>query len=753
MTVSSATLTESGAVAAAGQCMLSAAVTSGGTQTTYTAEITIRATNLPPQAGGITVSGGSYFPSGETSALVQANTLTIQSLTVPQTVINGGSGSIFVTPNNPSDVTRAVVTFDSIPGYFLAPVTVVGNQVRVDFQISADFINRLEAAASSALAAPVLRRMPRARRVSPPANGITFAKRGARGTRVDLAASVSTAPLGIGVQLVSATDGTASAPVTGSTTVQGVGSGPIKVSLTWSAPVDLDLHVVTPDGGEIYYGNRLDSTNGTLDLDSNAGCAIDNVDNENIAWADSATPAGGTYTVRVDYWSNCGLAQPIPFTVRVVNCGQVSDYSGTLTAAQADEGAAGAGTTITTFSYQPCSGFSAAGKVSFEDVSPTAAGIRLTPVLIPVEYATVEIRQKSDDTLLATTQTDVAGQYSVTFNMPTPGPYYAKVLSQQVDGSGNVAQSVVSSAVTDVGPAQENLYSARSAPVDASTTMSATGVDITATQSDKVAPAFNILFIGRLGYLAALGYYNIALPPMKWHWTDGVRMCASDSDFGSCYIGSDIYINGLADDRHGNDANNDSVIAHEFGHYVNANAVLRNLAPGGTHSWLERSAPGLAWSEGLATFWGQNVLGTSAYIQAKGSGVPFVVDIETPNTTSPGMYPVGTSDGTLNGNVDEVWVAAILWDLADNQRDSQSVGNTTYTDTIANPFGTFTALARLKTTTHNRGGTALTLVDFLDQWLCSGYSAWSASPPSDVYSLVTGLNQFPYTPPSSLNCN
>ena len=69
--------------------------------------------------------------------------------------------------------------------------------------------------------------------------------------------------------------------------MQPVGSGPIQVSLSWVGQVDVDLHVTPPAGGDIYWGDRSDSTGGTLDLDSNAGCSIDNVNNENIVWADS----------------------------------------------------------------------------------------------------------------------------------------------------------------------------------------------------------------------------------------------------------------------------------------------------------------------------------------------------------------------------------------------------------------------------------------------------------------------------------
>ena len=137
-------------------------------------------------------------------------------------------------------------------------------------------------------------------------------------------------------------------PVTVNT--QAGSSDQIQVSLNWNAPVDLDLHLVTPDGDEIYYANLTDPSGGELDLDSNAGCSLDRVDNENITWGD-AEPPSGEYTVRVDLWSACDYDSPIPFVVTVNNDGDVDTFSGTFQPDDADQGGAGAGRTITQFEF------------------------------------------------------------------------------------------------------------------------------------------------------------------------------------------------------------------------------------------------------------------------------------------------------------------------------------------------------------------------------------------------------------------
>ena len=130
------------------------------------------------------------------------------------------------------------------------------------------------------------------------------------------------------------------------TTVLGVGTGDVQVTLAWDADADVDLHVVAPGGEEIFYGHRQSSSGGELDLDSNAGCRIDGVRNENITWPVGRAPRG-SYIVRVDYWSNCGVART-EYTVRVNNGGAVQLITGVFTGS-GDAGGVGAGREVATF--------------------------------------------------------------------------------------------------------------------------------------------------------------------------------------------------------------------------------------------------------------------------------------------------------------------------------------------------------------------------------------------------------------------
>jgi len=137
------------------------------------------------------------------------------------------------------------------------------------------------------------------------------------------------------------------------------GTGDVQVTLRWDQPEDLDLHVVEPlpDAGEceIYYSdtNNPPGTSscdavGSLDLDSNAGCGIDNVDIENVIYPPGRPPSG-TYTVRVDYYSNCSATGPVPYEVEVRANGTILGYCGSFLPTDADNGSAGSGVQVMTF--------------------------------------------------------------------------------------------------------------------------------------------------------------------------------------------------------------------------------------------------------------------------------------------------------------------------------------------------------------------------------------------------------------------
>ena len=85
-----------------------------------------------------------------------------------------------------------------------------------------------------------------------------------------------------------------------------VGSGALQVNLSFNKDTDLDLHVIRPDGVRVFYKNKGDEDWG-LDLDSNADCLVDGVNNENIFFSASQL-LDGKYEVWVHLFLNCANA-------------------------------------------------------------------------------------------------------------------------------------------------------------------------------------------------------------------------------------------------------------------------------------------------------------------------------------------------------------------------------------------------------------------------------------------------------------
>ncbi len=96
-------------------------------------------------------------------------------------------------------------------------------------------------------------------------------------------------------------------------------SAEVQVSLSFDQDTDIDLYVEEPDGTTIFFANRTSASGGMLDLDSNPGCNIDGINQENIAWDNAPS---GEYIVLVDYYEAC-LADPVVYTVTIFSNGQL----------------------------------------------------------------------------------------------------------------------------------------------------------------------------------------------------------------------------------------------------------------------------------------------------------------------------------------------------------------------------------------------------------------------------------------------
>ncbi|MCL2833691.1 MAG: VWA domain-containing protein [Treponema sp.] len=107
----------------------------------------------------------------------------------------------------------------------------------------------------------------------------------------------------------------------------GAKSGDIRVSLIWNNRNDLDLHVFTPKGEEIYYGHKKDTTGGMLDVDMNVtGETTKPV--ENIFWGQGRAAQGRYRVVVRNYGYHEKSTEPTPFQIEIKNGYQYSYFDG-----------------------------------------------------------------------------------------------------------------------------------------------------------------------------------------------------------------------------------------------------------------------------------------------------------------------------------------------------------------------------------------------------------------------------------------
>lgn len=127
-----------------------------------------------------------------------------------------------------------------------------------------------------------------------------------------------------------------------------------------------------------------------------------------------------------------------------------------------------------------------------------------------------------------------------------------------------------------------------------------------------------------------------------------------------------------------------SVILHEYGHFLEDTAFISD-SPGGTHTGTSMIDPRLAWSEGWGNFFQAAVLNSPYYVDTIGNSsgttsFAFYVDLE--NQTGSSAYdhidaPTEASEGLFR----EFSITRFLWDVLDNTTsETQNTGTDDVTD-------------------------------------------------------------------------
>ena len=120
------------------------------------------------------------------------------------------------------------------------------------------------------------------------------------------------------------------------------GTGKLQVNVSWDQPNDIDLHLIEPNLYEVYWDTIPSKNGGTLDVDSNPDCFLDNINSENITYSGTAKVEKGKYTVRIALFSSCDVTALTHYVVTARIDGTIitpttgtNPYYGSVTADQA----------------------------------------------------------------------------------------------------------------------------------------------------------------------------------------------------------------------------------------------------------------------------------------------------------------------------------------------------------------------------------------------------------------------------------
>ena len=520
----------SGNAAASGYCFLSAVATfASGDPQVLEGQFEVQAgdPDVPPVEvlGGVYTSAALPEPSGTAEAPA------ITGVDGPATYINGGSATFALAFTGTEAASQLAVAVAGFDGHFILPVDSVSGLVEFELTFDHDIFDQITAKAS---AVQIVVEM------------------------LDVIGQVSAAFdfLLDGVE---------------------VESGEVKISLSWDTFTDVDLHVTEPNGEVIYYSHKTSATGGQLDLDSNPGCSIDGINNENVYWPDGASPPG-EYEVKAHMYSDCEEGGATG-TVTMSFCGEDSPQVETFSLGPTGD--------YDLWSFTSLCGSHVAGTVKYEDFALTQAGLSATGSMVPVRFAKVQVVRFEDDEILAESKTNSEGKYDMGFVNDGETGYFVRVIAES--GDANLKQSVTN--------LDAKFYSWETDLVFEDDEPDKTDLDLEISKAQQ-AGALNIFDVGVTAWQHAWVNTGRVMPEVKFLWTAGAKPLGKNSSFAT--RDGKIYLLGDAADP---DEYDDVIIGHEYGHFVH-NSISKSDSPGGQHYLNVRIVPTLAFGEGWATFFG-----------------------------------------------------------------------------------------------------------------------------------------------------
>jgi len=223
-------------------------------------------------------------------------------------------------------------------------------------------------------------------------------------------------------------------------------------------------------------------------------------------------------------------------------------------------------------------------RIAYEDF-PVSAGGYLAPVTRAARGIDVVVESVDRAPKLAVSaRTDSAGAFRVPIDVPS---------------GGRVAVSF--SARSAAGTVRDNLgttytWTTAGAPTSVTGDSADLGT-VTVSEADD-AGALNILDVIGSGYAYVITRGAPAPAPVTVTWKKGVQGAGTFYDPSAMRISILSSGSGANDDT---DEWDDQVIAHEYGHHIQA-TVSCNLSEGGPWSICDTRSPELAWTEGSANY-------------------------------------------------------------------------------------------------------------------------------------------------------
>ena len=126
-------------------------------------------------------------------------------------------------------------------------------------------------------------------------------------------------------------------PSTTTTTTIELGTGDVQATLRWTGDADLDLHVIDPEGFEIFFQNARSPSGGTLDVDMVPEICGSNPSNvENVFWPEGGSIPGEYRAYVYHYDSSCAASSSYELELRIDGVVVASD-SGTVAVGEASD--------------------------------------------------------------------------------------------------------------------------------------------------------------------------------------------------------------------------------------------------------------------------------------------------------------------------------------------------------------------------------------------------------------------------------